>query len=154
MPTPDKVVMYKAPPRDGADANYLLAMNLTRGTAESYGLACLSAPVPIEPDTRYRLNFRYRSEGPQVLVFVKGYRVFKNAAGEEVEREVYRRQVPEVGPTGGEWATVECDLNPQNVANKVERLRVDLYTYLQPGNVQFAGGEEMMNAKCEMRNDG
>jgi hypothetical protein len=129
MPDVDRVAIVPDPDNP---AGRVLAMNLSKDVAESNGLACISSPIPIEPGTRYRLQFRYKSDGPRLHVFVKGYATVN---GEE--REVYRRQVPPSGKTRGKWVTVVDDMNPQNGRVAVERLRVDLYTYLSPGTVMF-----------------
>lgn len=128
----DKVVIFKQP-----DGNNVLSMKLSRDCAETNGLACLSARIEIKPDTRYRLSFRYRSDGPVLHVFVKGYTLFDNINGQKVEREIYRRQVPVTGGTKGEWVTIVDELNPQHIVFPVQSLKIDLYTYLQPGEVMF-----------------
>ena len=115
----------------------VLAMNLSKGVAESNGLACLSDAIPIQAGMRYRLSFKYRSDGPTLHVFVKGYTTGKDIAGQPAEREDYRRQVPPSGTTDGQWKTVVCDLTPANPNFPVEHLPVDLYAYLSPGVVMF-----------------
>jgi hypothetical protein len=116
----------------------VLVMNLSRTTAENNGFACLSGRIPIQPNTRYRMQFSYQSDGPVTHVFVKGYIAPPNPRpGEVPEQEVYRRQVPPGESTGGKWVTVVDDMNPQNPNSKVEFLRVDLYAYLKPGLISF-----------------
>jgi hypothetical protein len=132
VPPADRVAIRILP-----DGQRVLSMNLSKETAESNGLACLSESIRIEPDTRYRLGFRYRSEGPRLHLFVKGYTMARNINGQMVEREIYRRQVPALEPTAGKWVEVVDDLNPQHVAMDVVTLRVDLYTYLNAGVVEF-----------------
>ena len=129
MPDVDHVVIAPDPDQAGG---HVLAMNLSKDTAENNGLACISTAMRIEPLARYRLQFRYKSDGPTLHVFVKGY---ATVAGEE--REVYRRQVPPSGGTDGKWVTVLDDMNPQNGRVTVQSLRVDLYAYLKPGTVMF-----------------
>ncbi len=153
-PARDKVLIWRIPQdAAGGKLNNVLAMNLSRTAAENNGLACLSAPFKIAPDTRYRLSFRYRSDGPKLHVFVKGYTMAENIKGEAAEREVYRRQVPPTGNTQGEWVEIVDELNPQHVAFPVTHLRVDLYAYLHPGQVLFddvvikAVGEQTRQAK-------
>jgi hypothetical protein len=131
-PAVDKMVM-----RQTADGERVLSMQLSKRAAENNGLACLSDAIAIEPQTRYRLSFRYRSEGPVLHVFVKGYTRHRNIRGEETDREIYRRQVPLSGGTGGKWVTVVDDLNPQHPQYPVQTLRVDLYAYLVAGAVEF-----------------
>lgn len=131
LPIPDEAVITEV---DGAR---VLAMRMSRTAAETNGLAVLSQSIAIEPAMRYRLSFRYRSDGPKLHVFVKGYTQAKDINGQLTEREIYRRQVPPTGPTNGEWLTVVDDLNPQHVSMPVQTLRVDLYVYLNPGLVMF-----------------
>ncbi len=115
MPDTDRVEILRRPDGRGGLTN-VLAMTLSKAVAESNGLACLSAPVPIRPDGRYRLSFRYRSDGPHLHVFVKGYVPGTDLAGQPNDAQCYELQVPPSGPTGGKWQTVVADLNPQNPA--------------------------------------
>jgi hypothetical protein len=137
LPGVNKVVINRFPATAGEPAHNVLAMNLSLEAAQNNGLAALSDAIPINPGVRYRITFRYRSDGPTTHVFVKGYTSGKNLAGEPEDREVYRLQVPPGPRTQNQWQTVEADLNPQNPAYPVERLRVDLYAYLAPGTVMF-----------------
>jgi len=136
-PATDKVVIYRMPAEKDAPPQSVLAMKLSKTAAENNGLACLSEPIKIEPGVRYRLSFRYKSDGPTLHVFVKGYTTPKNIKGQPADREIYRRQVPPSGATHGQWVTVVDDPSPQHVAFPVERLRIDLYAYLKPGTVMF-----------------
>ena len=149
-PGEDQVVIR----REGKEQ--YLAMNLSKGVAESNGLACLGGKIPIQPNTRYRISFRYRSDGPTIHPFIKGYIPVPPApgsSGDTGEREIYRRQVPPSGSTRGQWVTVVDDLNPQHPSLTVQYLRVDLYAYLAPGTVEFddivikAVGEQTRHAK-------
>jgi hypothetical protein len=110
---------------------------MSKDTAENNGLACLSDFIKIEPNMRYRLQYRYKSDGPSLHVFVKGYTTAKGFSGKPEEREIYRRQVPPSGATHDKWVTVLDDLNPQRPGFIVEGLRIDLYAYLTPGVVMF-----------------
>lgn len=135
LPGVDQVNIYKT--SGGAESGQVLAMNLSRTCAENNGMACLSDPIEIAPDTRYRISFRYKSDGPTLHVFVKGYTPGTDIQGKAAEREIYRRQVPPSGSTKGKWVTVVDDFNPQHVAFPVKYLRIDLYAYLSPGSVMF-----------------
>jgi hypothetical protein len=154
LPEIDKVNIYRMPVDDGKvdETENVLAMNISRFCAENNGMACLSQSFKIKPDTRYRIKFRYKSDGPVLHVFVKGYTMFDNIKGEKTEREIYRRQVPVAGATDGHWVEIVDDLNPQHVAMPVQTLKVDLYAYLSPGVVMFddvqvkAVGEQMRKA--------
>ena len=137
LPETDKVCIYRVPARGGEKAHNVLAMKLSKDCAENNGMACLSDPIEIDQGVKFRLHFRYKSDGPTLHVFVKGYTTGKNLAGEKADREIYRRQVPPSGGTNGRWVTVEDDLNPQHVHFPVKKLRIDLYAYLSAGTVQF-----------------
>ncbi len=153
LPGEDKINIFTLKEPKALEPNRVLAMRLSRDGAETNGMACLSAPIAIEPDQRYRIQFRYKSDGPTLHVFVKGYTIDKNIKGESAEREVYRRQVPPTGPTRGQWQTVVDDLNPQHKVFPVVHLRIDLYAYLSPGTVMFddvvlkAVGKQTRDAK-------
>ena len=115
-----------------------LAMKLDKTCAENNGLACTSDAFRIKPDGKYRVTFLYRSQFPTTHVFIKGYTFGKDIAGKPKMREIYRCQVPPGDATHGKWVLVECDLNPQNTKLPVVELKVDLYAYLHPGEVDFA----------------
>ncbi len=132
LPARDKVVIYKLSP-----THNVLAMKLSRDVAESNGLACLSAPMDIVPDMRYRLQFKYKSDGPSLHVFVKGYIRKTDISGQVSDLQSYECQVPSSEKTGDKWKTVICDINPQNVSGAPRFLKVDLYAYLTPGTVMF-----------------
>lgn len=127
-----------------------LEMRISKATAETYGLACVSGPIKIEPKTRYRIAFRYRSDGPVIRPFIKGYFMHEGH-----EREIYRRQVPPRGSTNGQWVEVVDELNPQHQAFQPEFLRIDFYIYLHAGTVEFddvvikAVGDQTRQAKDE-----
>ena len=138
LPDTDKVVIFKLPDaKKGAGPHHVLAMKLSKDVAESNGLACLSAPIDITPDMRYRLQFKYKSDGPTLHVFVKGYIKKKDISGELADLQSYECQVPPSGKTGDQWKTVICDINPQNVSGAPKFLKIDLYAYLSPGTVMF-----------------
>ena len=169
LPAVDKVTIFRMPvvkrgddaeadkaggtPGERDETNNVLAMNLSQYCAENNGMACLSEKFAIEADTRYRISFKYKSDGPVLHVFVKGYTTAEDIKGKPTEREIYRRQVPPSGATAGEWVTVVDDLNPQHVAFPVQYLKVNLYAYLSPGVVMFddvvvkAVGEQTRDAK-------
>jgi hypothetical protein len=131
-PDEDQVAINRV--EDGHNA---LAMNLSYHCATNNGMAALSDAIEIQPGVRYRISFRYRSDGPDLHVFVKGYTLAQDVAGAPADREIYRMQVPPSGATEGKWTTVEADMDPFNPAFPVQRLRVDLYAYLHPGHVWF-----------------
>lgn len=134
LPPEDKVAIVRGAGEDGGSA---LVLHLSRYCAENNGLVALSDPIKIKPDTRYRLSYKYKSNGPRVFVFVKGYTLYPGPTGEKTQREIYRRQAPVLEGTDDKWVTVVDDFNPQHVSLPVQELRVDFYTYLHPGTVVF-----------------
>src|SRR5581483_1561020 len=69
-----KTVELRPPEIDDVGiVNGELVMRLSKECAENNGMACLSSPIAIAPNTRYRLSFRYQSDGPKLHVFVKGF---------------------------------------------------------------------------------
>jgi hypothetical protein len=138
LPQMDKVSIYRLPAeRPGDPVRNVLAMRLSLAAAQSNGLACISEAFPIQPSRRYRMSFRYKSDGPMLHVFVKGYFTGPGITGQPSPIEDYRRQVPPSGPTHGKWVTIVDDMNPQNLNHPVESLRVDLYAYAADGLVMF-----------------
>jgi hypothetical protein len=131
-PDTDRVEILRFEP-----GHNVLAMRMSLDTAQNNGLACLSDAIEIQPGVRYRVAFRYRSDGPSTHVFVKGYTLAKSLAGDPADREVYRLQIPPGPATNGEWRQVEADVNPRNPTYPVQRLRIDLYAYLGAGDVMF-----------------
>lgn len=136
-PAVDKVVIYRLPADKDNPAHNVLAMNLSLGVASYQGQACLSDATTIEPGARYRVSFRYMSDGPMQEVVVKGYTLGKNLAGAPADREVYRLQLLPSGDTAGKWKTIQADLDPRNPDYPVQRLRIDLYAYLYAGRIMF-----------------
>jgi len=134
MPPEDKVAIVRKAGEDGSGA---LVLHLSKYCAENNGLAALSDPIRIRPERRYRLSYKYKSDGPRVFVFVKGYTLYAGPTGKMMQREIYRRQAPVLKGTDNKWVTIVDDFNPQHVTLPVQELRVDFYTYLNPGTVVF-----------------
>ena len=134
-PDTDQAVLLRQPDGRGGLRSRLV-LNLSRSTAESNGLSVLSGPAPVRPGGHYRLSLRYRSDGPSLHLFVKGYRPGKDLAGQPADVECYRLELPPAGPTGAQYRTVTVDLTPHAVAGDGPvTLRVDVYAYLAGGSV-------------------
>jgi hypothetical protein len=138
-PGKDDVVILKGQKEADSDKPHnVLVENLSLECAQNNGMACLSDPIKIEPGIKYRISFRFKSDGPTHHVFVKGYVMAKDIAGKPELREIYRRQVSPSGDTHGQWVAIECDMSPQHVAFPVQFLKIDLYTYLSAGTAMFS----------------
>jgi hypothetical protein len=124
MPNPDgpgKVIHYEM---DG-------------GTAGGYGMAYYSDWIAIEPGATYRFSCRYKSLGPTVKIFLKGYHEFPPQEGFPAQRrETYRRQVHPAGEKK-QWNSVVADFIPihANPNQQPTWLKVDLFAYWPKGEV-------------------
>ena len=128
----------------GAKGNCLL-LRVSKGVAESNGLACESIWIPVESGQKYRFAADYHSTGPTLRIFLKGFAYledqFKDASSperlaESTRREFYRAQVlPR--PKNKGFETVEMDFTPSSTKKNlpIAWMRVDFYVYLSPGDV-------------------
>lgn len=137
LPAVDRIGICTPAAASGEKSNPVLAMNISRESAENAGMGCLSGAFPIKPGRRYRVGLRYKSDGPTSLVFVKGYVMVDDPRAGRIERECFRTQVPPLPPTDGQWRTLVADVNPYHPAFEVQSLRVDLFGYLSPGVVMW-----------------
>ena len=117
----------------------VLKFEMTPGTAAGYGLDYYSDWIRIEPGAVYRFSCRYKSLGPTVKIFLKGYHSFPAADGYPAQRrETYRRQVHPSGETG-RWHEVVADFIPE--ATRPEHaptfLKVDLFACYPAGVVYW-----------------
>lgn len=140
----DRMVLWS--PAPDAPGTRVLQFAMPESVAVMHGLACYSEWIEVEPGARYRVSVTYRSDGPMMLNFVKGYAIVDAGDGLGPQRrEVYRRQFPKLGPTQGRWETVVLDFTPGVVSpGRSERppyelrwIRVDLYGYYPQGRLYF-----------------
>ena len=133
LPTGGKVTWMPNPDGPGKVIKY----ERDEGTAAVYGMAYYSDWVPIEPGATYRFSCRYKSLGPTVKVFLKGYHEFPPQEGFPAQRrETYRRQVHPAGEKG-QWNSVVADFIPSHASPNQQptHLKVDLYAYWPKGEV-------------------
>ena len=106
-------------------------------TAGGYGMAYYSDWIAIEPGATYRFSCRYKSLGPTVKIFLKGYHEFPPQEGFPAQRrETYRRQVHPAGEKK-QWNSVVADFIPihANPNQQPTWMKVDLYAYWPKGGV-------------------
>lgn len=115
----------------------VLKFDIPQAIAETYGLDFYSDFIEVDESARHRFSADYRSDGPAVIFFVKGYALVPPSEGEpEAQwREVYRYQRKAGAPR--QWTTMTFDFHPTVPTRRVERIRVDLYAYYPPGAVFF-----------------
>jgi len=127
--------MAWAPNPDGTGK--VIKFDMNEATAASYGLDFYSDWIAIEPGATYRFSCRYKSLGPTVKIFLKGYFLWPGGDGYPPDwRESYRRQVHPAGEKKT-WNSVTADFVPDafKADQKPLRLKVDLYAYYPAGVV-------------------
>lgn len=130
-------------PHAEGNGHYLL-MRMSKDVAELNGLACESVWIPVEQGAKYRFTVRYRSNGPRLRLFIKGFAVNPDQYGDKNDPEVARREYYrfQVLPRekNKDWELIEADFNPGSLKPtdpKIEWIRVDLYAYLHAGDASF-----------------
>jgi hypothetical protein len=115
----------------------IIKYDMDEETAGVYGMAYYSDWIPLEPGATYRFSCRYKSLGPTVKIFLKGYHEFPPQEGFPAQRrETYRRQVHPAGEKA-QWNSVVADFIPSH-ANPNQQptwMKVDLYAYWPKGVV-------------------
>ena len=138
----DKVAGQQREPLGGlvrwmADADRpgsrFIHFTLDKQVAENEGVMYYSDFFPIEAGATYRLQCRWRSNGPAAKVFVKCYDYVSESLR---RREVYRSQQNLAGPRGA-WNTHTEDFTPKHAKYPPKWGRVMLYAYHDPGTVDF-----------------
>ena len=100
--------------------------------------------IPVEQNKKYRFTARYKSDGPVARLFLKGFGEKADEFGNNsdlnaVRREFYRTQILPRGKNTV-FELIEMDFTPSTVKAtdpKIQWLRVDLYIYLEPGDIFF-----------------
>lgn len=110
----------------------------------TYGTDLTGGKIDFKPNTRYRCTGWTRSEGPSLIVFVKGYAtVTRRDKGRQVTQEdpVYQMR-KEIAPNK-EWTRFNLDFDVKPVSeysdfqHKVEYLRITLWAYWPAGTCWY-----------------
>ncbi len=111
----------------------------------TYGTDLLSRPIVIQPNMRYRCTAYTRSDGPKMIVFVKGYATVKRMVdGQEktFDDPVYQMK-KEIEPTE-DWTrfNLDFDLIPAKLfsdhQHEVKYVRVLLWAYWPAGTCWYS----------------
>jgi hypothetical protein len=139
--------------------NKIVRFTLDKNVAENEGVMYYSDYFPVEEGAKYRFQCRWRTDGPDVKVFVKCYDEIgspyrgsgegpaaasgggRPKKGDYISdtgqrREVYRSQQNLKGPQNV-WNTHTEDFTPRHTKYTPRWGRVMLYAYLRPGTVDF-----------------
>ena len=143
----------------GNPTNHMIRFTLHKSLGDTTGVAYYGDFFPVDENARYRFQCRWRSTGPAVKVFVKGYAEQRDehaaypargikesqssrkgavAAGGPgyVRRQVYRSQQDLKGPKNT-WNTHTQDFTPKHSKVAPRWGRVMLYAYVGAGVVEF-----------------
>lgn len=120
-------------PATGVAASRAVCIEMDAPTAEGYGQGYFSKPIAVTPGVEYELTAAVKSDGPNAILFVKGYaRV--NGAWREVytkHKEAHFDRYLEKG----DYTTETFRFTPRHSKYPVEQVRVWLYAYLKPGRL-------------------
>ena len=142
-------------PEAGSRGNKVIRFTFDAGIGDGYGVMYYSKFFPVDEGAKYRFQCRWRSNGPNVKVFIKcadeigtTYRRDSQrksggarSPGSYVPeinqtREVYRSQQNLKGPKNT-WNTQTQDFTPKHTKYTPRWGRVMLYAYLGAGVVEF-----------------
>lgn len=141
-------------PETGNTSNKVIRFTFDKGLGDSTGVPYYSKPFPIEEGAKYRFQCRWRSNGPNVKVFIKCYdemsseytpgsasRPTTGRPGSYVPessqlRECYRSQQNLYGPKNT-WNVQTQDFTPKHTKYTPRWGKVMLYAYLGAGVVEF-----------------
>ena len=127
---------------NGKPSNKLIRFVFPPVVGDNEGVMYYSKPFPVEEGSKYRFQCRWRTNGPQVKVFIKcydeigsNYRPGASVASTQL-REVYRSQQNLKGPLNV-WNTQTEDFTPGHTKYTPRWGRVMLYGYVGAGVVEF-----------------
>ncbi|MGA2796571.1 MAG: hypothetical protein ABSE63_03220 [Thermoguttaceae bacterium] len=152
-----KLVQWVA--EEGNPQNKIIRFTFDKAVAEEEGVMYYSDYFPVEEGAKYRFQCRWKTNGPNVKVFIKCYDEVntpyqKNSDGPDASatsrkgskdrnppetaqrREVYRSQQNLKGPKNA-WNTHTEDFTPTHTKYSPKWGRVMLYAYLKAGVVEF-----------------
>ncbi|MBN1911676.1 MAG: hypothetical protein JW818_18180 [Pirellulales bacterium] len=137
----------------GNPSNRVIRLTFDKALGDTFGVMYYSDYFPIEEGATYRFQCRWRTDGPEAKVFIKGYdevaseykdknngssnRSAKAYVPEGVQRrECYRSQQNLKGPKN-QWNTQTQDFTPKHTKYTPRWGRVMLYGFLGAGSVEF-----------------
>ena len=146
-------------PEHGNPDNKVIRFTFDKGVGNSSGVTYYSDWFPVQEGAKYRFQCRYRTNGPKIIVFIKCYsemgseyqanrnegpegpggtRLAASAylPQEAQRRECYRSQQNLGGPKNV-WNEHTQDFTPRHTKYVPRWGRVDLYSYLGGGVVEF-----------------
>jgi len=138
----------------GNPTNRILRLTFDKALGDTFGVMYYSDFFPVDEGATYRLQCRWRTDGPRAKVFIKCYDAMESnyrqpgsasaaqgtsrgqVPSEPQRRECYRSQQNLKGPTNT-WNTHTEDFTPRHTRYTPRWGRVMLYGYLDAGTVQF-----------------
>ncbi len=152
-----KLVQWAA--EDGNPQNKIIRFTFDKSVGDEEGVMYYSDYFPVQEGAKYRFQCRWKTNGPNVKVFIKCYdevnTPYQTNSGEPAasgtsrkgskdqnlpesaqRREVYRSQQNLKGPKNA-WNTHTGDFTPKHTKYSPKWGRVMLYAYLGGGVVEF-----------------
>jgi hypothetical protein len=140
-------------PENGNGYNKVIRFTFDKGVGDGYGVMYYSKPFPVEEGAKYRFQCRWRSNGPNVKVFIKCYDQMASEYTPDATpvpsarrgsyvpessqlRECYRSQQNLYGPKNT-WNVQTQDFTPKHTKYTPRWGKVMLYAYLGAGVVEF-----------------
>jgi len=129
------------------DAKFGNVMEMTGDEAlmGGYGVDLLSEKINFSPTHRYRVTGSTRSDGPTLILFVKGYAtVTRKVKGKEVTADEVVFQMKKEIEKSKTWAAFNLDLEIKPIRtfgrlqHEIQYLRVQLWAYWPKGSAYWA----------------
>lgn len=152
--TPEELAKLRADPATPRENCIILPLEVKPGeydglvfrmpneTAAFEGLFCYSPYIPIKENTHYQASFRVKTLGPEIKLFVKGYRDLPVTGYENAKflrQETYKFHKVFYGKKG-EWQDMDSrPFLPRSAKpeHQPQFLRIELYSYWPEGVVYF-----------------
>jgi hypothetical protein len=150
--------LVKCVAEHGSGGNRIIRFQFPQVVGDNEGVMYYSQYFPVHEGAKYRFQCRWRTTGPTVKVFIKGYdeadTVYRSESGPvgadaaegdsssrnrpsgKEMRECYRAQLQLKGPSGA-WNTHTQDFTPAQTKYTPRWGRVMLYAYIGAGTVDF-----------------
>ena len=123
----------------GVDGTRGVCIEMDKRTAEGYGQGYFSKRIPVEAGTVYRLTVDVKSDGPNAILFVKGFARVKMRYREVYShhKEVHFDRYLKEYIRSGRFVTQSFTFSPRHNRYRVGHVKVWLYGYLKPGKLFF-----------------
>lgn len=145
-PKPDGVRVkwgkgYGTPPPEDQEGSEIIdhgrgiCVSMDKQTAEGYGQGYFSPDVSVTPGEVYTVSVDVKSDGPNAIVFVKGFAKVKDEYREVFSHHKEAHFDRYLGLN--RFTNIRFAFKPRHPKYRVRFVRVWLYGYLKPGRLYF-----------------